>query len=65
MIGMPYMPTTTLASRHPLTGELFAYGGTPKAYADARRDSWREILKMLDETFGPTFAQTTGLSYAR
>ncbi len=58
MIGMPYMPTTTLASRHPLTGELFAYGGTPKAYAAARRDSWREILKMLDETFGPTYAQT-------
>jgi dienelactone hydrolase len=52
MIGMPYMPTTVLASRHPLTGELFAYGGTPKAYAAARRDSWLEILKLLDETFG-------------
>jgi len=52
MIGMPYMPTTVLASRHPLTGELFAYGGTPKAYAVARLDSWRAILKMLEETFG-------------
>jgi dienelactone hydrolase len=52
MISTPYMPTTVLASRHPLTGELFAYGGTPKAYAAARADSWREILKLLDETFG-------------
>jgi dienelactone hydrolase len=56
MIGTPYLPTTVLASRHPLTGELFAYGGTPKGYAAAREDSWREILKMLSETFGPTVA---------
>jgi dienelactone hydrolase len=54
MIGTPYLPTTVLASRHPLTGEMFAYGGTPKAYAAAREDSWREILKLLAETFGPT-----------
>jgi len=54
MIGTPYLPTTVLASRHPLTGELFAYGGTPKAYAAAREDSWREILKLLDETFART-----------
>jgi dienelactone hydrolase len=52
MIGTPYLPTTVLASRHPLTGEMFAYGGTPKAYAAAREDSWQEILKMLRETFG-------------
>jgi dienelactone hydrolase len=51
MIGTPYQPTTVLASRHPLTGEVFAYGGTPKAYAAAREDSWREILKLLGETF--------------
>ena len=56
MIGTPYLPTTVLASRHPLTGEMFAYGGTPKAYAAAREDSWREILKLLAETFGPTYA---------
>ena len=48
MIGTPYQPTTVLASSHPLTGELFAYGGTPKAYAAAREDSWREVLKVLD-----------------
>ncbi|MBV9322667.1 MAG: acyl-CoA thioesterase/BAAT N-terminal domain-containing protein [Chloroflexi bacterium] len=51
MIGTPYLPTTVLASRHPLTGEVFAYGGTPKAYAAAREDSWREILKMLLEAW--------------
>ena len=57
MIGTPYLPTTVLASRHPLTGEIFAYGGTPKAYAAAREDSWREILKMLGETFGLSYAR--------
>jgi dienelactone hydrolase len=51
MIGAPYQPTTVLASRHPLTGEMFAYGGTPKAYAAARADSWRHILNLLEETF--------------
>ena len=51
MIGTPYTPATVLASRHPLTGELFAYGGTPEAYAAARVDSWREILTLLDQTF--------------
>jgi len=64
MIGMPYTPTTVLASRHPLTGELFAYGGTPQAYAAARLDSWREVLKMLGEAFGLTYAQA-GACYAR
>jgi len=52
MIGTPYQPTTVLASRHPLTGEMFAYGGTPKGYAGARADSWREVLEMLARTFG-------------
>jgi dienelactone hydrolase len=53
MIGTPYTPSTILASRHPLTGELFAYGGTAKAYAAAREDSWREVLRMLQRTFSP------------
>jgi dienelactone hydrolase len=51
MIGTPYVPTTVLASRHPLTGEIFAYGGTPKGYAAAREDSWRAILELLSEVF--------------
>jgi dienelactone hydrolase len=53
MIGTPYQPTTVVASRHALTGEMVAYGGTPRGYARARAESWREILKMLAETFGP------------
>jgi hypothetical protein len=32
---------------------MVAYGGTPRGYARARAESWREILKMLAETFGP------------
>jgi dienelactone hydrolase len=66
MIGTPYQPTTVLASRHPLTGEMFAYGGTPKGYATARADSWRAILQMLAETFGPGGEPVLGeLSAAR
>ena len=63
MIGTPYVPTTVLASRHPLTGELFAYGGTPKAYAAAREESWREVLRFLDDTFGS--AKSVEVSAAR
>jgi dienelactone hydrolase len=51
MIGTPYTPSTIVASRHPLTGGLNAYGGTPPAYAAAREDSWRRILGMLDAAF--------------
>jgi hypothetical protein len=53
MIGTPYQPTTVVASRHSLTGELVAYGGTPKGYARAREDSWREVLGMLNANFKP------------
>lgn len=53
MIGTPYSPSTIVASRHALTGGLNAYGGTPQGYATAREDSWREILRMLDDAFGP------------
>jgi dienelactone hydrolase len=63
MIGTPYVPTTVLASRHPLTGEIFAYGGTPKAYAAAREDSWREVLKLLDETFGLRQVSAAGVQH--
>jgi dienelactone hydrolase len=52
MIGPPYQPTTVVASRHPLTGEVVAYGGTPKGYAAARAESWRAVLELLEETFG-------------
>ena len=52
MIGTPYVPSTVVASRHPLTGGLNAYGGSPQGYAVAREDSWRAILAMLEDTFG-------------
>jgi len=32
---------------HPVARSLIAFGGTPKATAAARADSWREVLKFL------------------
>jgi hypothetical protein len=51
MIGQPWAPTTVFASGHPVTGTLFAYGGTPKGSADARADSWPKILAFLKARF--------------
>jgi dienelactone hydrolase len=56
MIGTPYTPSTIVASRHPLTGGLNAYGGTAQGYAAAREDSWRRILAMLETAFAPSAA---------
>lgn len=53
MIGTPYIPSTIVSSRHPLTGGLNAYGGTPPGYAAAREDSWRRILGMLETALAP------------
>ena len=53
MIGTPYNPCTVVAARHALTGGLNAFGGTPRGYAAAREDSWREILNMLERAFAP------------
>jgi dienelactone hydrolase len=51
IIGQPWVPTTVFASGHPVTGTLFAYGGTPKGSADARADVWPKILDFLDARF--------------
>ena len=51
IIGQPWVPTTVFASGHPVTGTLFAYGGTPKGSADARADVWPKILAFLDARF--------------
>lgn len=51
VIGQPWVPTTVFASGHPVTGTLFAYGGTPKGSADARADAWSNILAFLDARF--------------
>ena len=46
-LNFPYVPTTVLASKHPLTGHVFAYGGTPQGQARAREDSWPKVLAFL------------------
>ncbi len=51
IIGQPWVPTTVFASGHPVTGTLFAYGGTPKGSADARADVWPKTLAFLDARF--------------
>jgi dienelactone hydrolase len=49
-IGRPYTSTMDLDGvRHPLTGRLMHFGGTPEGTAHAREDSWRHVLAFLDE----------------
>jgi dienelactone hydrolase len=48
VIGQPWLPTTVTASIHPVTRNLFAYGGSARASARAREDSWSRILAFLD-----------------
>lgn len=49
-IGRPYTSTMDLNDvRHPLTGKLMHFGGTPEGTAHAREDSWRQVLAFLDE----------------
>lgn len=47
-IGHPFLPTTTHALAHPLTGVAIALGGTDAGDAFARRDSWRRALDLLE-----------------
>ena len=44
LVNFPYVPTTVLASVHPVTKHLFAYGGTPEGQARAREDSWPKVV---------------------
>ena len=46
-IMFPYTPSTITEIFHPVARSLMAFGGTPKATAAARADSWREALKFL------------------
>jgi len=49
-IGRPYTSTMDLNdTRHPLTGRLMHFGGTPEGTAHAREDAWRQTLAFLDE----------------
>lgn len=49
IIGQPWAPTTVTQSIHPVTGNLFAFGGEPRASAHARADAWPKILAFLDQ----------------
>ncbi len=49
-IGRPYTSAMDLNdTRHPLTGRIMQFGGTPEGTAHAREDSWRQMLGFLDE----------------
>ncbi len=53
IIGTPYLPTTVTASRHPVAGLVFAYGGNAKDSAHAQADSWSKVLAFLEESRRP------------
>lgn len=53
LIGAPYLPTTVTASRHPVAGLVFAYGGHAKDSARANADSWARILAFLAASLTP------------
>jgi len=44
--GVPGTPALT-ESRHPLTGQVYSFGGSPAANAQARADSWPQVLHFL------------------
>jgi dienelactone hydrolase len=49
LVNFPYVPTTVLASVHPVTKHLFAYGGTPEGQARAREESWPKVITFFLE----------------
>lgn len=44
--GVPGTPVVT-ESRHPLTGQVYSFGGSRPANAQARGDSWPRVLQFL------------------
>ena len=44
--GVPGTPAVT-ESRHPVTGQVYSFGGSPAANAQARADSWPRVLQFL------------------
>jgi dienelactone hydrolase len=50
LLNFPYVPTTVSASIHPVTGNLFAYGGTASGQAKAREDSWPKVVAFLRDS---------------
>jgi dienelactone hydrolase len=56
-IGRPYTSTMDLEARHPLSGRIMHFGGTPEGTARAREDAWRQTLTFLDEQLRRASAQ--------
>jgi len=50
MILVPYLQTTRNFSEHPVTGQVYTFGGTPEGYAAANEDSWAQVLAFMRDT---------------
>ena len=50
-IYLPNLPTTVLERKHPITGVVLKYGGTPEGVAKANILSWGEVLSLLKVSF--------------
>jgi len=49
MILAGHIPATVTASRHPVDGMVYAYGGDAQGYAHANVNSWASVLAFLAE----------------
>jgi len=47
-IGIPYLPSTETAIKHPVDGGLYELGGSPKNNAAANADSWKKIVRFFE-----------------
>ena len=52
-INFPYLPTTQIERRHPVSGVPFSSGGTPGGNAHADAGSWHGVLDFLAQVRGP------------
>jgi len=51
LIGIPFNPTTISEAKHPVNGMFMKLGGTPEGNASARMDSWKQLLRFLEDSF--------------
>jgi dienelactone hydrolase len=51
-IWIPFLPTTVSSRKHPLSGIVIEYGGTPAGIAKASADSWPRVLEFYREALG-------------
>jgi dienelactone hydrolase len=50
-IGIPYLPTTETAIKHPVDGGFYELGGSPEHNAAANADSWKKIVHFFEKSF--------------